>query len=227
MLVALIPDSWSQEKKNVIENKKVALADAQNQELREWSDIENLSAGEELWLYSHGSDTTFASVDESELAGFLVLTAKMPAGARRVTLKGCRTEKYAKRLQEILNHQNGYEGVVVWGFEGEASQTTADGDMLVRRGGESEKRKAKIKGALAHLSARRANQSQTEAERRRVAAERSARTYTAVPDDGLTTYVGNDDRMRRRSRRDDVRAMQTEDTAASDSESDENSKMEL
>jgi hypothetical protein len=219
MLVGLTRGSWDQSTKATITNKKAALARAQGQRLGKLADIASLGDGEPLWLFSHGSDTSFAGLNAAELVGWLVRTVAMPAGARQLVLKGCRTQGYATQVQDVLNVQPGYEKVVVLGFEGEASQTTTTGEMLVRRGSTKEKEKAAQQGALAEIRARRnldgstldkgEKEKRVKAEREKV--ERTSRTYTAVLDEGGSTFVAKDDRMARRLGRESAKESEWEE----------------
>jgi hypothetical protein len=54
------------------------------------ADIASLGDGEDLWLYSYGSPTTFCGMTVTELAAWLKDNG-MPPGKRVITLKGCRT----------------------------------------------------------------------------------------------------------------------------------------
>jgi hypothetical protein len=228
MLVPLVSPSWTPEKRKVITDKAQPLADAQGQELKQPTDIVNLADGEELWLHSHGSSSTFCGVSAKALAGWLVKTMKMPAGKRMITLKGCATESYANALEEYIVHQPGYEAVKVRGFEGEASQTSSKGKMTLRRGSAKEARLAAQRGALADLAARRklkGKKTKAEIDEAATAARKKAdhgsRTYEAVLDDGLNTFVGNDDRMKRREKRDSQKLAEKEAAETSDVDSDE------
>ena len=208
MLVPLINPDWTPDHKRVIVRGTKALVKAGHTQGKT-TDIASLGDGEELWLYSHGSATTFCGASAKELADWLRLVVKMPAGARTVVLKGCKTGEYATAVQELLNGKTGYEKVIVAGFEGEASQTSKDGTMTIRRGGASEVRKAKEKAALEDLVRRRKAAEEgrkksdvdKESEIERPKAEKMARTYGTTYEEATSTFVGDDDRMRRRERR--------------------------
>lgn len=238
MLVALISSSWSQAEQNTIKTKKKALASAQGQALKKIGDISSLGDGEDLWLYSHGSSTHFAIFTAEELAGWLVKKVHMPPGERRVVLKGCKTGGYAKAVQDLLNAEVGFEKVVVAGFEGEASMTSSTGAMTVRRASEAEKRKASQLGALEEIRMRREAREkgvkkadvdgQVETARKKV--ERASTIYETEYDDGSSTFVAKDDRMKRRLARSEkvttTTVPQTSKTG-SDSDEDESTKMEI
>jgi len=211
MLVALVIPTWSEQDKNIIINKRKALAKAQRQTLASFTKIKDLQPGEALWLYSHGGAGTFAEMSPEELAGWLIDTVNMPKGKRLIVLKGCQTGTYAKSAQEILNDEEGYEQVVVAGFEGEASRTTNKGEMQVRT--KTQEKKADQAGALAAMKAtREAREKKLSKDEERVLASQAqsqARRQTlyqsAVLDDGSNTFVAADDRMARRLLRNEER----------------------
>ena len=208
MLVPLVNPNWPLSKQQTITKKMQALADEQGEDLKEMTDIASLGDGEPLWLYSHGSASTFAGQSEARLAGWLLKNAGMPPGERDVVLKGCATQSYATRLQKLINKEKGYEQVVVYGFEGAASMTTGEGEMLVRVGTEKVKKEASRQGALAQLAAMRdTKQGESKVEREKRAAEakkqaqRDVLVKGTIRDDGLSTYIAADDRAQRRYNR--------------------------
>jgi hypothetical protein len=235
MLVPLIHPSWKKDHRLVIVRGTKALVSAGHTQGKT-TDIASLADGEELWLYSHGSSTTFCGTSAKDLADWLRLVVKMPAGERRVVLKGCKTGEYATAVQEILNGKTGYEKVIVAGFEGEASQTSKDGTMTIRRGGASEVRKAKEKAALEDLVRRRKaaedgrkkSDVDKESEVERPKAEKLARTYGTTYDESTSTFVGDDDRMRRRERRSQsIAATTTTTTKEKEEDGGSNDEMEV
>ncbi|HEY3752851.1 MAG TPA: hypothetical protein VGL80_27005 [Pseudonocardiaceae bacterium] len=210
MLVPLIHSGWSDKKKATIFNGLKGLQKTCPEPLGSIAGIGSLGDGENLWLYSHGSPTTFCGMTYTQLAGWLKGKG-MPAGKRVITLKGCQTKGYASSLEELLNSTTAYRAVKVEGFAGEASYTSQDGTMSVKvKLTEAEKRKI----ALAKLTADRdlATKGVSKAEREKEVAEVGADTEkslsrkTAVRDTGLGSYEALDDRQARRQHRDDVRA---------------------
>ncbi|HEX5119945.1 MAG TPA: hypothetical protein VFW65_32565 [Pseudonocardiaceae bacterium] len=216
MLVALIHPAWSDEKKATIINGLKGLEKTCPEPKGSISGIASLGAGEDLWLYSHGSETTFCKMTATQLAGWLKKKG-MPAGKRVITLKGCRTKDYAVKLQELLNSTTAYRAVKVEGFAGQASYTSQDGTMSIKvELTEAEKRKI----ALAKLTAARdlSSKGVSKPEREQQVAkvgvdtEKSLSRKEAVRDTGLGSYEALDERQARRQRRDEVRTGPETDT---------------
>ncbi|MEU5694512.1 hypothetical protein [Actinosynnema sp. NPDC020468] len=217
MLVALVRNTWTQEKRDVILSRRKALAIHEGQRLLKVDGIKDLVAGEELWLYSHGGETTFCGMVVDTLDKWLVRKRLMPAGSRRIVLKGCRTATYARELQAALRLRTGYENVTVVGFAGVRSYTTVDGEMQIEVETPRENKKADRASALAEIATRRSltgtGTSRAEVEKEVTKARTSARRevirHTAVLDEGAAEgtgeFVALDDRMSRRVARDETR----------------------
>jgi hypothetical protein len=217
MLVALVRKTWTPEKKNVILDRRRALAFHEGQRLKTVADIEDLAPGEDLWLYSHGGETTFCGMLVATLDKWLVGTRLMPAGSRRIVLKGCRTAKYAGALQLLLRKRVGYENVTVTGFAGVRSYTTTEGEMQIEVETPEDNKKADKASALAEIAKRRSlsgtGKSRAEVEeevgKARLAARREVVRHTAVLDEGAGEgageFVALDGRMSRRLAREENR----------------------
>lgn len=216
MLVALVHTRWSPEKKETIAKGLEGLRKTCPEQPGSIAGIASLGKTENLWLYSHGSDTTFCRMTVTQLAAWLVRKG-MPPGKRVITLKGCRTKSYAAQLQELLNRKNEYKGVTVEGFAGRASYTSQDGTMSIKVDlTEAEKRKIALAELTAHrdLSTQGVAKPEREQQVAKISADvkKSLSRKEAVRDTGLGSYEPLDERQARRQRRAEARTGSGTDT---------------